>query len=211
MQVINLSNNNSYSNSFLVKFENKAILIDAGCPLSDVISALDNHLLVAVFLTHSHFDHIIYLEEIIKHFKVPVYVSENGVEKLYNANTNLSTSFNANVFLKDKTNTIVVSEDKEINLFENLKIKVIETKGHSNCSVCYLFNDTLFAGDMLFNNGIGRYDFFDSNKQDILNSLIKLKPLTNYSTVHSGHGPSSNYARQQRNIDLHIKFLSRHL
>lgn len=210
MQVINISDNNSYSNTFLVKCNEQAILVDAGTELSTLLSALGEQKLVAVFLTHSHFDHIIFLEQIISHFPVPVYVTKNGEDKLYNADTNLSTSFDNYVALKERITTHIVADGDEISLSDNLNIKVIETKGHSNCSVCYLMNGVLFAGDMLFNNGIGRYDFFDSSKQDMLNSLIKLEPLTGYQLVYSGHGPSSDFARQQRNIRLHIKFLSRH-
>ena len=58
-------------------------------------------------------------------------------------------------------------------------IEVIPTPGHSPGHLSYAFYDrfsststALFCGDVVFENGIGRYDFPDSNYEDLQKLLI---------------------------------------
>mgnify|MGYP001596863856 CR=1 FL=1 len=84
-----------------------------------------------------------------------------------------------------------------INLFKNAKlytnsapikeIKVINSPGHTNDSICFLYEDVLFSGDVIFHNGhIGRTDFPESSPQLMQKSLEKLKKI-NYKILCPGH------------------------
>ena len=85
--------------------------------------------------------------------------------------------------LKAETEFVDLKNDDEIIVGEN-KIKVIETPGHTNGSVCFLVNDkALLTGDTLFLDGVGRPDL-GRDKKDIQNgakvlfsSLNKLKSM----------------------------------
>ncbi|MBF0847893.1 MBL fold metallo-hydrolase, partial [Streptococcus danieliae] len=50
----------------------------------------------AIILTHTHFDHIVSLEETRRYFGVPVYVSSKENEWLKSPELNLSSSFGLN-------------------------------------------------------------------------------------------------------------------
>ncbi|MBO5344794.1 MAG: MBL fold metallo-hydrolase, partial [Clostridia bacterium] len=68
--------------------------------------------------------------------------------------------------------------------------------------------DTLFAGDVLFENGIGRVDLIGSSKNDMIDSLGKLEHIS-YDKVLSGHGEESNKEKQRKNLTIYKRFLTR--
>jgi len=82
--------------------------------------------------------------------------------------------------------------------FHDLSLRVLHTPGHTQGSVCFLFGLDCFAGDTLFQRGIGRTDLpgGDMNKIvfSIRNVLYALPPKT---VVHPGHGPATTIEEEQ--------------
>ena len=76
--------------------------------------------------------------------------------------------------------------------FQDVSIRVLHTPGHTQGSVCFLFGLDCFAGDTLFQRGIGRTDLPGGDAQKIVfsirNVLYRLPPKT---VVYPGHGPST--------------------
>ena len=76
--------------------------------------------------------------------------------------------------------------------FEDISPRVLHTPGHTQGSVCFLFGLDCFAGDTLFQRGIGRTDLPGGDMQKIVfsirNVLYRLAPKT---VVYPGHGPST--------------------
>ena len=188
---------------------NKAVIIDAGADPEDIKNILQKQTVAGILITHAHFDHIFNLEKLAQIFNVPVYIQKSGVEKLYNAKLNFSERFIKAFKINKKLNIIEVSDNDIIKISDNFLIKVLETPGHSSCSVCYKINNLLFAGDTLFENGIGRCDLEPDSKSKMVSSLEKLSVVTGYDIVYSGHGKESSYERQQRNISINLKYLKR--
>jgi len=91
--------------------------------------------------------------------------------------------------------------DGNMDLFPNAKIytnkniknlqipefKIIKTPGHTQDSICILYQDILFSGDTIFhNNGKGRTDLEGGSESQILESIKKLITI-NYKTLCPGH------------------------
>jgi hydroxyacylglutathione hydrolase len=74
--------------------------------------------------------------------------------------------------------------------FADLSLRVLHTPGHTEGSVCLLFGLDCFAGDTLFQRGIGRTDLPGGDSRKIVvsirNVLYTLNPRT---VVYPGHGP----------------------
>ena len=74
--------------------------------------------------------------------------------------------------------------------FQDLSLRVLHTPGHTEGSVCFLFGLDCFAGDTLFQRGIGRTDLPGGDMRKIVfsirNVLYALPPRT---VVFPGHGP----------------------
>ena len=81
------------NNTYLVMDNDKAVLIDAACSVEQINKCLGERKLVAVFLTHGHYDHVANLDEIVEKFKVKVYATKECFDKLNNTETNCCNVF----------------------------------------------------------------------------------------------------------------------
>ena len=90
---------------------------------------------------------------------------------------------NANINLFPNAQILNNKNEKEI---EKLGFKFIKTPGHTKDSISLLYQDILFSGDTLFNDGIGRTDFPESQPKKMQESLDKLKKL-DYDILCPGH------------------------
>jgi len=67
------------------------------------------------------------------------------------------------------------------------EIKIIKTPGHSEDSLCFLYNDILFSGDTIFHEGgRGRTDFPGGSEKEIFKSIKKLSKIK-YEILCPGH------------------------
>ena len=162
----------------------EAVIIDAGAELEDVKKAVKGKRVLAVLLTHIHFDHIFNLEKYISEFDCDVYI-KNGAEKSFkNARENASVLIGTELKFKvPEKNIKHYTENLKLGEF---KIKVISTPGHTKDSVCLLIDDDLFVGDLVFSDTIGRTDLVGGDMGDMQESLKKIKELS-YKTAHTGH------------------------
>lgn len=95
--------------------------------------------------------------------------------------------------LKNKYNCQVYSysnlKEDSYNI-SGFKFKVIYTKGHTDDSITYYFdNDNImFTGDFLFKGTIGRTDLETGNLYEMQKSLNKIKKYSQSIKIYPGHG-----------------------
>lgn len=184
-------------NCFILFDENKdAFVVDPGGSSENIIEAIDkNELNIKyILLTHGHFDHVGAVAALVKKYKAPVYMSKDDRAFLESPKEVRASAFGMQIEAADVD--VFVKEGDEIPFSEGT-IKVIETPGHTLGSVCYLFENYLFAGDTLFNGSIGRTDFPESDHSLMIESLKKLKKLDDDIYVLSGHGPESQISYEK--------------
>ena len=119
---------------------------------------------IAILITHHHADHTSGIGGLKKIYKIDVYSPNENIEK---------------------TNHLVKGKEK-IN-FNFIEFEIISTPGHTLDHIVYYCKTEkiLFSGDTLFYYGCGRI-FEGSNKQ-MLNSLNKIKALSDDIMVYCGH------------------------
>lgn len=184
-------------NCFILFDENKdAFVVDPGGSSENIIEAIEKNGLNIkyILLTHGHFDHVGAVAALVKKYKAPVYMSKDDRAFLESPKEVRASSFGMQIEAADVD--VFVKEGDEISFSEGT-IKVIETPGHTLGSVCYLFENYLFAGDTLFNGSIGRTDFPESDHSLMIESLKKLKKLDDDIYVLSGHGPESQISYEK--------------
>ena len=197
------------SNSFIGFNENKeGFLVDPSCnsegAITDHIKKLGVNI-VAILITHGHFDHIHALEEVCKAFpNANVYIAEDEAIFLSNPEYNLS---NEPEVLADGYHVLnyipahlVKVNDGDIIKEAGFEIKVIATPFHTIGSVCYYVESekALFSGDTLFFTTIGRTDLPTGSNRTIESSLAKLKALPDGIKVYPGHGACTNLDRENK-------------
>ncbi len=157
-------------------------IIDPGGDAGRLMSQIDGLQAKPKFilLTHGHIDHVGAVEELAEKYNIPFYISKIDEEYMER---------NEAVFGKLPKASGYLSEGDALDLGDEL-IKVIETPGHTEGGLCFLLNhDTVFTGDTLFQNSIGRTDFPGGSMEKIIKSIKeKLLPLGDEVTVYPGHG-----------------------
>lgn len=167
-------------NCYLVEHENHAYIIDPGAAIEAVKSAVSNTPLPlkAIFLTHGHYDHTFSAGSLEN---IPIYAHVNEKMLLEDASINLSAYTGSPVTLDS---VIYFSADRhDIDGFE-----FIHTPGHTAGCVVIKIGDSLFSGDTLFYDTIGRTDLPTGDPKAMQKSLKIFNGFDKGLMVYPGHG-----------------------
>ncbi|QLK86074.1 MBL fold metallo-hydrolase [Staphylococcus sp. 17KM0847] len=202
MQLSSLTLGFVETNTYFVENSTELILIDpAGEPdkILKKIASIDKPL-IAILLTHAHFDHIAALDAILSQYQVPVYMHKNEIDFLTNPNKNGSAKFQSYglpIITSTATPEILDEGHYEIGHFS---IDVLHTPGHSPGSLTYVFESFAIVGDTLFNNGIGRTDLYKGDYETLIDSIQdKIFELDEDLPLYPGHGASTTVAAEYLN------------
>lgn len=175
----------------------EGIVIDPGAEGKIIIRCINELGLDIKYIinTHAHIDHIGANEEVKEAFNVPVLVHEAEAPMYRSPQASLAL-FSGKSKICPPDRTLTESDILEIG---SLKIKVIETPGHTAGSITLDINGALFTGDTLFNTSIGRTDLPGGSYRQIISS-IKEKILTypDETKVFPGHGPVTTVGEERR-------------
>ncbi len=185
------------TNCYVLSINEKVIVIDPGAKAERILTAINEREVIAILLTHAHFDHIGALNELLTHFTCPVYLHEDDEPLL--SNPELNYSFPKR-FVVD-ADTIHYTNNLQIGEF---KIEVIETPGHTEGSVCLIIENNLFSGDTLFMQSVGRTDLKTGNPTKMKQSLRKLKALDQNYVVYPGHDEHTTLD-QEKKYNIYLK------
>ena len=145
------------------------IIIDAAIEL-DKLQPFLKSIPSALFITHTHHDHIKYINSYLENFPD---ISIVGNPKSKN-------NYDSDMFISVKDNTIIKIGE--------LEILSIHTPGHYFDSICYLVENALFTGDTLFVGRTGRTISNGSNIDDLYESVYnKLLRLPDDTLIYPGH------------------------
>lgn len=153
--------------------------------------------IVAILLTHAHFDHIWGCNKLRELSGAKVYAWEEEKDLCESASLNVSEDVG-------RPYVVTVDEylkDGEQKSIEGMKFKVIGTPGHTKGSCCYYFEDDniLISGDTLFEGSVGRSDLPTGNGGVLIRSLKnKLLCLPEETQVFPGHGGSTTIGEEKK-------------
>lgn len=153
-----------------------------------------------ILLTHTHFDHITGLDELLKALgqDLPIYVNKRdypGAETGFGDSATLE-KFEKQIHFYDEGDQVPLGD---------AAFTVINTPGHTPGGVCLLIEDCLFTGDTLFCGSCGRTDLPSSNPHDLLRSLYRLSQLPGDYIVYPGHEQYSTL-EQERQSNPYVRY-----
>ena len=95
-------------------------------------------------------------------------------------------------------------EEKEYNM-DNFIFNVIYTPGHSSDSVSYYFKEinSIFSGDFIFYENIGRCDLPTGDYNVMMDSIKKIKRYNASIKIYPGHGEDTTIKHE---IDNNMYF-----
>ena len=181
----------------------ECVVIDPGMEPEKIVDFLREASLtpVAILITHGHWDHIAGIERLKDEWKdAIVCVGENDRYKLTDALGNLSIFHGLSLSTIDADRSL---KDGETFDFAGLSFKTIEVPGHSRGHVAYLLEtderSIVFCGDIIFAGSVGRTDFPDGSRRDLLaNIREKLLSLPDDAVLFPGHGPETALGIEKR-------------
>lgn len=164
----------------------QAAVVDPCWDMSKVLRFCDDHHLqiTRVLLTHSHYDHVNHLDELLAHCDAQVHLAE--------AEAN---------FWGKRAKNFHVHQDNDMILLGATEITLWHTPGHTPGSLCFHLGDYLLTGDTLFVHGCGRCDLAGGDAVQMFYSLQRLRNTCPPETIiYPGHNygvtPFSTMAEQ---------------
>lgn len=192
-------------NTYLIHLKEKkdCIVVDPGMEPDKILefAKKENLNFSAILITHGHGDHIAGVGAIKRECSdCVIYVGEEEKEKLSDPGKNLSRNFGFDLAVPEAD--ILVRDGEKLDIAE-IPIEVRHTPGHSKGHVVYLVRceptSLLFVGDVIFRQGIGRYDFPDGNRKELFESIqTKILTLPDDTIIFPGHGPSTTVGAERR-------------
>lgn len=178
MKIINLGNR--AVNNYIVSIDDKYVLIDTGYENGFVHfyrrlhkNKIDLESISYVFLTHAHDDHAGFLNELLNHSSAKVILHPRAIERLRYGQNSFSGACSSKTALlfckamylagkgehrfppiekKFEERYILFGSDTAKNITYKFSMKIIETPGHTPCSISLLLrNGILFCGDAAMN------------------------------------------------------------
>jgi glyoxylase-like metal-dependent hydrolase (beta-lactamase superfamily II) len=179
----------------------QAALIDPGGDIPLLLSAIKHNKLdlKQIWLTHGHLDHVGGTEEIASTHDVTVigpheddlFILEALPDQCEMFNFPMVKTFIPNQWLNDG-NSLQLGEEE---------FEVFHTPGHTPGHIVIVHHKTktVWVGDVLFKNSIGRTDFPKGNHEDLINSIKeKLFTLPGDYQFVPGHGLGGSLEEEKK-------------
>lgn len=180
----------------------ECVIIDAGFVTPREEESLANFIgerglkPVMALNTHGHVDHILGVQALKERYGVPFAV--HSADKFLIDTAPMHGSIYGFNDVRVPEVDIDLKDMEEIK-FGDTTLKIIHTPGHTPGHVAF-YNEkdkTLFTGDTLFKESIGRTDLPGGDYGWIMRSIIeRLLPLGGDVRFYSGHGPDSTLGHE---------------
>ncbi len=188
--------------------DSEAIVIDPGYEALErikIVIAKNRLHPVAALLTHGHMDHVWSVVPLCSSHQIPALINKRDSWMLEKPQTAYAASSWREILnLSDGVidffpkEIAYLEDNKQINLAA-FDIEALATPGHTQGSMVFKLGETLFSGDTLFNQGIGRTDLPGGDESMMRKSLKEvILPMNDQIKVYPGHGPSTTIGDERK-------------
>lgn len=177
----------------------EAMLVDPGEQIGEIsreveASGLDVKKIVN---THAHLDHVAGVETFKKELGVPFYIHEKE-QPVLDVLPEAKMRFPGFDFVESPKVDGYVKEGEELRV-GNLRGEILLVPGHTWGHVCFVFGESIIAGDTVFAGSVGRVDLTGGTSMRELVGSIKSEILKypDHYEIHPGHGPATTVGTEK--------------
>jgi glyoxylase-like metal-dependent hydrolase (beta-lactamase superfamily II) len=199
--------------------DRRALVVDPGDDAAAVAAATADLDVVAIALTHAHFDHVLAVPELTARWQVPVYahpadrpVWPSELDVVRRTGSWDAGTATAELLARDPALLVPPAgppwdgrstpvTDGELLQVGPLRVEVLHTPGHSPGGISMLVGEHLLTGDTLFPGGPGLTGPRLSDFPTIIRSVRRLLELPDSTRVHPGHGAGTTIGAERPHLD----------
>lgn len=193
-------------NTYIITSDHDNVIIDPGGDVQEILANIDQSLKTIILLTHSHFDHLGGINELLSALPddTEYLAHEECARRASNPELNLSAMLTGAPYSAFATTRTLT--DKEEFTAAGTRIIALHTPGHAPGHLCFYLPEKkiLFSGDTIFNHSIGRSDLPGGNGWDLIeNCRHLLSTLPPETLIYPGHG-SSTTVQQEKDTNPYL-------
>lgn len=200
--------------------DHRALIVDPGDEPDRILAAAEGLDVVALLLTHTHFDHVLAVPEVAAALRVPVlaHPAEAPVWPYELATLRRDGHWNAGtataaLLARDPAMLAPRSDarlwdgactpiaDGETLHIGPMTVQALHTPGHTPGGLSLSVAGHLLTGDTLFPGGPGLTGPPLSDFAAIIRSVRRLLALPEQTRIHPGHGPDTAVATELPHLD----------
>jgi glyoxylase-like metal-dependent hydrolase (beta-lactamase superfamily II) len=194
MKVFRIVNGKIESNVYIVTHNNQTYIIDPGFDYNGIFRYVEENKLKvkAILLTHGHYDHCSALDQVAAKYNCPAYMDLRDMIFIESPQSKTSP-------LKGMS-TKLNSSIKDIYELNNPDIAIYSSPGHSPGGVVIKFKNeaSIFVGDSIFKESIGRVDLPGSSSQALDESLKMILSFPPKTVIYPGHGEKTSVENESK-------------
>jgi glyoxylase-like metal-dependent hydrolase (beta-lactamase superfamily II) len=187
------------SNCYILGDNGEGVVIDPGVEAGEILGVAEKNSLKVkyIILTHTHIDHICYMDELRDLTGAKVAVHKADSDTFSNPVLNGSVLMGQNISFKDADIFLKEGDVLEVG---SLKLNIIHTPGHTPGGICIKVDNNIFTGDTLFRLSIGRTDLGRGSYEELINSIkSRLMILDDNVKVYPGHNEPTTIGFERKN------------
>jgi len=167
-----------------------AVVIDPGGMSAGLASAIREHEVSHILLTHGHFDHILETAAVADMTGAAVAIHDLDAPMLTDPVMNGSFMIGGRIQAPEASTLLSGGDTVAVG---KSSLTVVHTPGHSPGGISFLFGDEfIIGGDTLFRLSVGRWDFPGGDYDTLMKSLGEtFAALPDGMVLYPGHGESS--------------------
>ena len=172
----------------------RGVLVDPGDEADRILGVLGGSeaQLAAILLTHAHLDHVGAVAAVRRATGAPIYLHPADLP-LYERAAEQGAQFGLAIEPPPAPDH-ELREDMPL-VFDDLKLDVLHTPGHSPGGVTLVGDGETFVGDCVFAGSIGRTDLPGGDYDTLIDAIAtKILSLPGETTLLPGHGPPTSVA-----------------
>lgn len=189
MRIKRFENSVFSSNTYVIDDGHSAVIFDIG-DTPPVFDCLEKSILTpaALFITHTHYDHIYGIREFISRFPdIPIYTSEFGKEAFRKPNWNFSRYHEDEISIESDS-IKALDDGGVVKVSDTFEVTVMATPGHDKSCLSYRIGNLLLTGDSYIPGVKVIASFPNSSKSDAAHWYARLQYLAATYTILPGHG-----------------------